>query len=127
MKRKQFYKIWGIFCLVGIIGVSVWFYHKVPAHSYYNSDEIKDSYLKESYNGEVIDKYIDEDQHNYHKIILNEEGNQRTILMDWEKGGLFNIVQVGDTLQKKSDKLEVRLKRKNIDTIIKMLFYNSKE
>ena len=125
MTKEQFYKIWGISAIIGVIGVSIWFYTEVPSPKI-DPKEIIDLYREESYSGKVLDRYIDTDQHNYHKIILEENNNERIILMDWEIGGLFNFVQKGDTLHKESGSLDVNLKRKDLDTIITMKFYSKK-
>ncbi len=42
-------------------------------------------------------------------------------------GGLYEFIEVGDILSKKSGSLELNLKRKDLDTLIIMQIYNRRK
>ncbi len=81
-------------------------------------------YRDDNYSGLVAAKYIDSFQHNYRTIVIETGNKRQKFLFDHENGGFFEFVQVGDSLFKKKDTLDVRLKRKNLDTVIRMQIYD---
>lgn len=118
-------RFWFAAVIIGIIIVFNWFYKNDKYFLIDQSDIIND-YKVEQFNGIVINKFIDIENHSFHKIILNENGKERTILFDNEmEGGLFDYTKKGDTLIKDSGTLKVNLKRKNLDTIILIKIYGS--
>lgn len=122
---KNLYKFWLFSIFIGIVGISFWFYYKVPSPKI-DSKYVVKSYRDKSFSGIVKNKYIDENDHKWKKIILNNKitGKDDVVLMNWETGGVFDYVQIGDTLCKKEGSLHILLKRKNLDTLIEMKFYN---
>jgi hypothetical protein len=84
----------------------------------------EDFFLNVEFNGTVTQKYIDRNQHNYETVILENETLKQTILFDFVMGGLYEFIEVGDTLSKKSGSLDLRLKRRDLDTLIIMQIYD---
>ncbi|PKP24250.1 MAG: hypothetical protein CVU03_13225 [Bacteroidetes bacterium HGW-Bacteroidetes-2] len=87
----------------------------------------KDFIFKEEYSGLVKQKYIDKEQHNFKTIIVKQKNKEYTILFDFVMGGLYEFIEVGDTLSKKSGTLDLRLKRKDLDTLITMQIYDRRK
>ncbi len=119
---KHFGKVLFVIITIGMIMIAAWYFIKVPPLKV-PPEKIIENYKKESYSGVVLDKYIDEQQHGYHKVILKEENGQRVILFDDETGGVFDYIKKDDTLRKLSGSLKVQLTRKNLDTLISMSFF----
>ncbi len=118
---KYLGKTLAIIIIIGIITVTAWYYLKVPPLKI-SPDKIIENYENESYVGVVLDKYIDQEQHGYHKIVLKEKDGQRIILLDDEISSVFNYIKKGDTLQKVSGSLKIHLKRQDVDTLLLMKF-----
>jgi|TARA_B110000902_G_scaffold264099_1_gene344689 hypothetical protein len=75
-----------------------------------------------TFEGRVVKKYIDENQHYFHKVVFNNP-YQNTIHLD-NQIALFKLIKVGDSLIKESGSFKVRIIResKNLDTIYMMRF-----
>mgnify|MGYP003135660835 CR=1 FL=1 len=69
-------------------------------------------YREDNYSGIVSAKYIDSLQHNYRTIVV-KRGNKTQ-----------KVQKVGDSLFKKKDTLDIRLKSKSLDTIIRLQIYD---
>lgn len=90
--------------------------------------EVNTSYKNERYSGRTLKKFVDENQHYYHKVVLNSNGYNDlsdVIYLD-SQIDLFNFIEVGDSLIKKSGEMQVRIIREseNLDTIYQMQFNN---
>ncbi|MAO09922.1 MAG: hypothetical protein CMC07_03295 [Flavobacteriaceae bacterium] len=81
-------------------------------------------YREDNYSGIVSAKYIDSLQHNYRTIVVKRGNKTQKVLFDHENGGFFELVKVGDSLFKKKDTLDIRLKSKSLDTIIRLQIYD---
>ncbi|MEK6155681.1 hypothetical protein WIW50_20645 [Flavobacteriaceae bacterium 3-367] len=79
------------------------------------------------YNGIVIAKYIDNNDHNRHIIKIEHEvfGINRKDLT-FQSLQLFDFIQVGDTLLKDNQSIKLNIKRMNLDTVIPLDFGNVK-
>jgi hypothetical protein len=97
---------------------------KVNELSGINEEEF---FLKAEFNGAITQKYKDRKQHNYETLIIENDTFQQTILFDFVMGGLYEFLEVGDTLSKKSGTLDLRLKRKDLDTLITMQIYDRRK
>jgi hypothetical protein len=76
------------------------------------------------YDGVLTNKFVDKKQHNYKKIILKDfNGRESTHILDLESGGLYDYLEIGDTIYKKRGELFLKLKRKKNDTIIHLKFW----
>jgi|TARA_R100000541_G_scaffold54364_2_gene62844 hypothetical protein len=88
-------------------------------------DKKASEYYKEyTYSGLVTNKFIDSEQHNYRTVIIRNDEKSDIFLLDFETSGLFEFIQVGDSIFKKKNSLNLRLKRYQLDTIIKMQIYD---
>lgn len=86
------------------------------AHAYYN----------DNFSGKVSKKYIDWDNHGYKKIVLVNQNETREVRLDYEWMGLFKFIEVGDSVSKEKNNLDMRLRRKELDTMIRLNFSNIK-
>lgn len=80
-----------------------------------------------NYEGIVTEKYIDKQNHARPIIIIQHKifGDNKKDFV-FQSSEFFDFIKVGDTLAKKSESLKISLKRKNLDTIIKLDFGNIK-
>ena len=81
----------------------------------------------ESYEGEIIEKYIDSSNHMNEIILIKNDYGLRTLLCNNETSGLFEYLKVGDYISKKNGNYEVRIKRNEEDTIYNYRTYCHKE
>lgn len=108
-----------------IVIVGVWF---IKTREYSDEDylEAVKMYKRNTYKGRVLDKYMDSRYYEY--ITLLEIYNiKTTISMDLEVSGLYDFIEVGDSIIKKSGEMKVRIIRQSLDTIYEMKFntYNN--
>ena len=100
-------KIWGILYIVGIIGVIIFFISQP------SDDEICiQQYKKEKgiyYNGRVVAKYLDKANHNSKTLELSMKGEK--VNLDWDLSGLYEFVEVNDSIVKDTGNYEVRIYR----------------
>ena len=118
---KLFIKIWLIACILGAIIVFTWF-NSIKLSPKEEINRAVNAYRIEEYSGVIINKFVDRDEHNFKKVILNENNLERVILLDIEQGGLFEFLNIGDSIIKTKDNLKVRVIRNDIDTTIEMKF-----
>ena len=84
-------------------------------------------YKRKEFKGLVIKKFIDKYQHNRRTIIIRENNDKDTLIMDFVMCNVFEFIEEGDSLSKNKGSLDLNLKRKDLDTIIHMEIYNRKE
>jgi hypothetical protein len=63
--------------------------------------------MKQDFNGPVIQKFKDFDNHNYNALLIldkNKKVNTKLFFIN-EKSGFYDMVNVGDTLKKTYDSL----------------------
>jgi|SRR5690606_9468421 len=77
-------------------------------------------YSEDQYYGIVMDKFIDREQHNYKTIIIRNENYERSVLFDFEIGGLYEFIEIGDSISKNVNSLDFQLVREGLDTIMPM-------
>ena len=88
------------------------------------SNDAKRIFKDVVYDGVLTNKFVDKKQHNYKKIILKDfNGRESTHVLDLESGGLYDYLEIGDTIYKKRGELFLKLKRKKNDTIIHLKFW----
>ncbi|WP_339700045.1 hypothetical protein [uncultured Marixanthomonas sp.] len=121
--KKVYIFILFLILLSAVLLIIFLFYNKVLEMT---DKKASDFYKEDDYKGIVVNKFIDTEQHNYHKVVVKKEENQQTILFDHENGGLFEFIKIGDSLTKTRGNLKIRLQRENLDTIIKMEIYDWK-
>lgn len=121
---------------IGLIILAIFFYgvyslrERIKKDMGFNDDFFKRIaliYYDESYEGIVSKKYIDSTQHNFKKVILTNRLNQEEELrLDYEWPRLYYFIQVGDSISKKKKSLDMRLRRAELDTMIRLNFSNIK-
>ncbi len=77
--------------------------------------EAENSLKKEKFNGNVVKKYIDREQHLYPTLKL--ANYNRIVVVDYDKSGFYPFVQIGDSLIKEKGSLDIRLIRNELDTV----------
>lgn len=85
---------------------------------------VSGSYQK-SYKGIVIKKYYNKD-HGRDIIIIENKGFKRIFDLVYEKKELYSFIKINDTLIKEIKTNYLRIKRKNLDTILYLKFENIK-
>ena len=115
MKKKIFISI--IFAVVGLLLLS-----RINKDFFFNRATCKEKKIFYNYefNDIVNSKYLDEKNHNYKTLILENlnTGYNRKIYIIHETGGLYSKINKGDTLRKKSKSLIVRNQTQNwIDSL----------
>lgn len=73
--------------------------------------------------GEVKNKFINKKQHNQQIVILENRKIKDTIIFNFVTGNVYEFINIGDTLSKKRNSLDLHLKRNELDTIIQMNIY----
>jgi len=66
-----------------------------------------------SLNGLLIDKYIDFENHEYKTCMIKQNIGTLTVLLNFDQSGLFNYLQVGDSVFKIRGDSLVIVKRGN--------------
>ncbi|WP_428741130.1 hypothetical protein [Tenacibaculum sp.] len=80
-----------------------------------------------NYEGIVTNKYIDKHNHARPIIIIRHQiFGDKEMDFFFQSSKLFDIINIGDTITKENKSLSINLKRKNLDTIIKLDFDNIK-
>ena len=90
-------------------------------------DKIVHDEYHSSYEGIVTEKYIDKQNHGRPIIIIRHQvfGVKKKDLV-FQSSNLFDFIKIGDTITKEYKSLLLNLKRKNLDTLIKLDFDNIK-
>ncbi len=113
--------------LLVLVFLSIMFYAPkliLPKIYDYNYTSASNNYKKAQYSGYVANKFIDSTQHNYKTVILVEKDAVNSIIFDFEIGGLYEFIEINDTIVKDIGSLSISLSRSNLDTIIEMEIYN---
>ena len=121
MKNKWFKRIFfGL--LIGLLIVRI----LKPDLFFINQDircHIKEEMEKTEFNGIVLKKLLDYNNHGYPEIEFKSLSNSKIIKVYFirEESGFFNNIQIGDTVCKKVGSLKITSSSKNIRD---SLFYN---
>lgn len=74
--------------------------------------------------GRVTKKFIDIDNHSYERVVVREEYKEDGgFILNVETSGLYEFLQVNDSIIKKSGTLDVRVIREDLDTTLVMSVY----
>jgi uncharacterized ion transporter superfamily protein YfcC len=75
-------------------------------------------------NGVVVDKYIDEQNHNYEILVIKDIKSNISVknIFNNDESIFFEYVQINDTLKKEAGSLKICIKRNNKDTCINLNF-----
>lgn len=123
-EMKVLFRIWLALSFVGMILLLFWIKSVIPTDEEELNSAVN-AYRMKEYNGVVIDKFIDRDEHNFKKIIVNEDNMKKTLLFNIETSGIFDYFEVGDSIIKRNGSLQVRVLRHDLDTVLKMEFVES--
>jgi hypothetical protein len=104
----------------------IWFFkqNEISQGDFFNT-AVSNSY-QESYDGVVLEKYYDKYNHGKDVIVIENNGIKTKLDLSYEKKELYDFINIEDTLTKKINTNSLRIKRKNLDTIIALKFENIK-
>ena len=117
-------KVYIVLAVVGLIVIYFWFKSLSSSDDEEYNSAIN-AYKADQYDGVVVNKYIDKNQHNYKKVILDELGSEKVLLFNIETSGVYDFFEVGDTLIKENGSFYIRVIRNDLDTLLKMKFVGS--
>ena len=109
--------------ILGLIGVLVIVFFIGNTNPKIECQSLIENEKSDQYSGIVTDKYIDQDQHMYEKVVLNTDLGTEVVLTDWETSGFYDFLKIGDSISKNPNSLEVKIWRNNRDTIYNLKFY----
>jgi hypothetical protein len=109
--------------ILGIIGAILLIVFLNTSDKKIDCDQFISRMKSVRYNGIIIKKYIDTNQHNYKKVILKEDIETQVILFDQEEGGVFQYLEKGDSISKKDGDLTMKIVRGEKDSIYKLNYY----
>lgn len=109
---EKFKKITGYFIFILLVVILI------SLSNRYGNYQTKKFYNELSFNGIISKKYINRKQHNYPilEIVRTDKKNQE-INLSTDKSGLFEYVQVKDSIIKVPGSLDVHVFRNAKDTI----------
>ena len=105
--------------LIGVIGLAFFIGTADPK---VDCEALIKNEKSDEYSGLIIEKYIDQDQHMYEKVILDKSPGTDVILLDWETSGFFDFLKIGDSISKDPSSLQVNVWRNDKDTIYNLEF-----
>lgn len=118
---KPLFRIWLVLCLIGLVIVSFWFRNITPKAEE-EINQAVNAYRQEEFQGTIIKKFIDRNEHNFNKVIITEDQDIRTVLFDIETSGIYDYFEIGDSIIKEAGTLQIRVIRHDKDTVLKMKF-----
>ncbi|MGW9685079.1 hypothetical protein [Flagellimonas sp. 2504JD1-5] len=89
--------------------------------------KVANTYYNDCFSGVVSKKFIDWEQHGFRKVVLVNQSETREIRLDYEWSGLFKFIKVGDSVTKEKKTLDMRLRRRELDTMIRLNFSSIKD
>lgn len=103
-----------IYTLVALsIGI-VWFYFQIKKQG--TCQDAEKMELNVEYNGIMLKKYIDKSNHLFEIIEIGNKNRIQKIMLDWDESGMYEFVEIGDSIVKELNTLEVKVFRKNAKT-----------
>ena len=111
--------------LLGIINVIYFFNNNLISQEEFFNKAVYNSF-KESYRGIVTNKYRDVDNHSRDLIIIQNNKTRKSLDFVYHRKELYNFIKINDTLIKDINTNHLKIKRKNLDTIISFGFENIK-
>jgi len=124
MKTKI--KVWVVLCIVGIPIILLWFKSIIPTPVEHRNAVIT-AYRNLSFEGVVVEKFRDIDEHNFKKVILREDNASKTVLFNNETSGIYDFIEVGDSIIKEEGSLRIRLFRDSQDTVLVMRYSDAQK
>ncbi|TKG90688.1 hypothetical protein EYV94_22750 [Puteibacter caeruleilacunae] len=124
-KKKQILLTWVIGAMFATVGFQIWFKIIAPSSEDY-IEAVVNSYKCKEFNGTIIDKYIDEENSNFKKIIFENNKDAEVILFGYEVRKVYEFLMIGDIIQKEKGSLFMSVSRSNLDTIIEFQFLDAR-
>ncbi|TKG90728.1 hypothetical protein EYV94_22965 [Puteibacter caeruleilacunae] len=123
-KKNRIFLTWVIGAMLATIGFPIWFEYISPS-----SEEVIismiNNYKVKSYDGVIVEKFIDEDNRNLRKIVLQNDHKRDVQIFGFEVRKTFDFLMIGDTIKKKEGSLFISLSRYQLDTIIELQFIDA--
>lgn len=119
MKSKFFLVLTLI--VIGLIS-TFFFFKKNDLSREELTNQLKKKVSERSFSGIVKEKIKDSDFHDRDIIYISNKENTLVTDFVYEDSSLFNFIKVGDSIIKKKDDLNVRIIRKELDTLIPLTF-----
>ncbi|UII75326.1 hypothetical protein LV716_13825 [Flagellimonas sp. HMM57] len=88
---------------------------------------VANTYYNDSFSGVISKKLVDWEQHGYKKVVLVNQYETREVRFDYEWAELFKFLKIGDSVTKEKKTLDMRLRRRELDTMIRLNFSNIKD
>jgi len=117
-------KFWLAVSIIGVPFLILFFRDVIPSEEEQFEMAIR-SYSIMEFEGIVINKFIDEDEHLSQKIMLGKDGVSKAVVFDIETSGIYDFIEIGDSLMKENESLMIRVIRNDLDTMLKMSFTDS--
>ena len=84
-------------------------------------NEIYEQFKYQKFNGLVIKKYLDSNDHECpHLVIENFNNTLYDNLFSFDSSGFYNFIKLNDTVKKDSGSLDIYIKNNLLDTVFHM-------
>jgi len=111
---KNVFIVYFVFLVAGITMVEMKNRPKTKDICY----QIKTYFSSISCNGMISEKYIDKQNHSDNTIIVVENDIEKTFFLDFEIGGMYDFLEIGDSIVKNKQQLSIRIIRGSMDTVL---------
>jgi len=74
------------------------------------------------YEGEVVKKYYEQKSKNYPSLLLRNRFGDQVVILAFDKSGVFDFVEVGDSIFKRYGSLELTVKRNDLKSKFTLQF-----
>lgn len=87
-----------LFLLVPLVLLILFYFRDNIGHKG-QCDDLK-KFCEEEYRGVVFDKYLNKNNHNFETIIIDCQGEKRTIILPRDTSGFYNFISIKDSIVK---------------------------
>jgi hypothetical protein len=121
--KKMLFYVVGVFEILSFIGLLIGTIFFIFTGISNTCSAYRD-FKNYEYNYIVVNKYIDSTQHSYPTLILRDSlGNQFSSTdLNFDRSGLFDILSIGDSIEKKTGTGLVTVSNSKLDTTIMVDF-----
>mgnify|MGYP005992288091 CR=1 FL=1 len=121
-KKNTLSKIFIIlFILIPISYLTYWGAKNIPSQDELCKQGVELYKIKE-FKGKVLKKYIDKNNHQNKTLIVEENSDEKTVILNADIGGIYEYISIGDSVSKNMGELFVLVNRNKTDTIINFKF-----
>ena len=110
-----------VLCIAGIPLILFWFKSIIPTHEEHRNSVLR-SYKSLKYEGVVINKFRDLDEHNFRKVIIKENNTSRTVLFNNQTSNIYDYIEIGDSIIKEESSFQIQVFRNGQDTVLVMRY-----